>query len=547
MVVLIKKMGRKTPYFFRNLFFFLLIFICSKTLKSQIRESVTYAKKKNHVTFYHLNIEIDPNKKFVTGKCVMNCDINNFLDTITLGLNSNYNVIKVLYGNKPLNFLRKKNEIIIDLNEFSNKPSQQSITVYYEGYPIISKNPPWDGGGVWSKDLTGNPFIGITCELEGAGIWWPAIKDISDKPDSLLFSITVPKGLYAVSNGNLRSTDTLNNKVCFNWFNKHPIINYNLTFYIGKYNEFNKSFISNGTNNSVSYYSLDNKQSNAEIYLNQIDTVLKIYEFYFGQYPFSDIGYKLVDAPYSGMEHQTAIAMGKPGISIFQLLGFNTKIGYVIVHETAHEWWGNSISIKSMSDLWINESFATYSESLFLEYLLGKEKAIGYINQDLDRLIKNEFPIYDSTQKINYTHDIYLKGSAVWNTFRHLLNNDSLWFSFLHAINKTYQFRSISTPELIDFINEYFKTDFTYFFNQYIYSKKIPLLEIKKDNNNLNNFLIRWSDCNPNFIMPLYYNEKLEKTFIYPTTEWKTYAINKSFIEDIKPLQNSYLIRIKTY
>jgi aminopeptidase N len=527
-----------------KIFFLILTGLFSVSLKSQINEPEALGNKRNHVEFYHLNIEVDPYKKFISGKCIMSCMIPNYEDTLTFGLNSNYNVIKVLNGNEPINYLRKNNDILICPNGLFDKSLMQTITVYYEGFPKISKNPPWEGGFVWSKDASGNPFTGVVCELEGTGIWWPAYKNISKKPDSLLFSITVPKGLYAVSNGILQSTDTTKNRVCFNWFNPYPIANYSLTLYIGKYYRFSKALNPKTSNYATAYYSLNNNLPEAEMYFNQFDTLLPIFENYFGAYPFSKIGYKLVEAPYAGMEHQTAIAIGKQGKSIFRLLGYKTNIGYILVHETAHEWWGNSISIKSMPDLWINESLATYSESLFIEYLFGKEKAVAYINKDLEHLISNTVPIYDSN-RTTFNHDIYMKGSAVWNTFRSLLNNDSIWFGFLKSINKEYKFKSISTPELLQYINEYFNTDFSYFFNQYIYSNKIPVLEIKIDKNNLTNFQIRWTNCNQDFIMPVFYNYYSEMTHINATNGWKTFTINNFNIEALSLLQTRYLIRTK--
>ena len=527
-----------------KIFFSILAVLYSVSLKSQINGTEALSIKKNHGDFYHLNIEADPYKKHISGKCVMNCMLANYSDTITLGLNSNYNVTKVLGGDEPLNYFRKNNDILIYLNGLNDKSLMKTITVYYEGFPKISKNPPWDGGFVWSKDASGNPFAGVVCELEGAGIWWPACKNISHKPDSLLFSITLPKGLYAVSNGILRSTDTLKNRVCFNWFNPNPIINYALTLYIGNYHCFSKALKSSTSNNTMTWYSLNNNLPEAEMYFTQVDTLLRIFEHYFGAYPFSKIGYKLVEAPYAGMEHQTAIAIGKQGKSIFRLLGYKTNIGYILVHETAHEWWGNSISIKSMPDLWINESLATYSESLFIEYLFGKEKAVAYINKDLEHLISNTVPIYDSNVT-TYDHDIYLKGGAVWNTFRSVLHQDSLWFGFLKSITTKYQFKSISTPELLNYINEYFNTDFSYFFHQYIYSNEIPVLEIKINKNNSTNFHIRWTNCNQNFRMPVFYNINSETTYIDAVTDWKTFTINNFNIEALSLLQTRYLIKTK--
>lgn len=538
-------MGREivSPFIMKT-FFFLSLLIFSLPLKSQINEKEEYCKKTISVGYYHLFVDIDPSKKFISGKNEILCIITNYSDTLRLGLDANFKITKVLYDDESLKYLRDKNDILIPLHELNEKTLIQTITIYYEGFPKTSVKPPWDGGFIWSEDANGNPFAGVVCELEGAGIWWPAIKDIADKPDSLLFTAIVPEGLYAVSNGVLRSTDTLNNKVCFNWFNPYSIINYNLTVNIGKYFSFNKNILSENRIIALSYYSLENNLSEAKIYFDQIDTVLNIFGHYFGAYPFSEAGYKLVLAPYPGMEHQTAIAFKRGGISIFKLLGFNTNIGYLLVHETAHEWWGNSVSVKSLSDLWINESFATYSESLFIEYLFGKAKAINYINQDLENLIKNEFPIYDST-KTTYNHDIYLKGSAVWNTFRTVVNNDSLWFGFLQSVQDVFKYKSISTHELLNNINVFFKTDYSYFFGQYIFSPQIPELQAKADTNNLSQFQFRWTHCNQDFKMPVIFNSKSEIKIIDATTDWKTFTITNFSIEDFKLLQNDYLIKTK--
>jgi aminopeptidase N len=246
------------------------------------------------------------------------------------------------------------------------------------------------------------------------------------------------------------------------------------------------------------------------------------------------------------MEHQTAIAFSEPSKdskSVFELLGYDLKYNLLILHETAHEWWGNSVSASTRNDLWINESMATYTEALFVEYLKGYAESIKYINQDLAFIISNKFPLCDTVNSSKYTTDIYMKGSAFWNTLRSIINDDKKWFSFLLEIQSEYAYKSISTKELITFTNKFFNTNYFYLFNQYIYNYDLPILEIKNYASHVKTVTCRWRNCSDDFIMPLRLgNENIQ---IIPNTQWQTFSIPSDTVILPEYLTQHYLMNVK--
>ncbi|HXA01346.1 MAG TPA: M1 family aminopeptidase, partial [Cytophagaceae bacterium] len=308
-------------------------------------------------------------------------------DKMQVDLFAGMYIHRVMHHGISISFKRDSNAVYIQFASTQQKGKEDSITIYYSGSPHIAANPPWDGGIVWSKDSLGRPWAAVACEAIGASVWWPCKDHLSDEPDSMSMSFIVPEGLSCISNGNLTGVFTIPGKSIYSWMVHYPINNYNVTFYIGHYSHFNDSLKNKeGKTLGLDYYVLDYNLSKAKKHFDIVKPMLLCYENLFGPYPFYRDGYALVEAPYWGMEHQGAIAYGNH---------FKTDmpgLDYIIVHESAHEWWGNSLSVADHGEMWIHEAFATYSEALVIERLHNYNTSLQYLaDQKLN--IKNQEPI----------------------------------------------------------------------------------------------------------------------------------------------------------
>lgn len=482
-----------------NLLFALFVTVLSiGSLTAEEEKSFVIDNKyKNNydVLEYNLMIDIDPDSQKIKGQnnVVFKALSNN--DTIQFDLFNELNLISVELivdtGNIALKTKRihKGFYVIFNSNLIANK--NYSIIIKYEGKPIKAKKAPWDGGLVWKTDSEKRYFCGVACELTGASLWWPNKEDYADQPDSMSISFIVPQGYQCISNGQLITSGkdtTINNKSksLWIWSVNYPIVNYNVTFYLGKFEIIKDYFItSNKDSLLVEFYCLDYNLEKAKKHFSQIFPMLQIYDDLFGPFPFVKDGYKLVEAPYLGMEHQTAIAYGNEYKDGY--LGHHPKditFDYIIIHETAHEYWGNNITMKTAEDLWIHEAFATYTEVLFVEKLQGKEM-MEYYMQSKKRGIKNDAPIVGKNNTEG-SNDMYNKGAWIIHGMRNLINNDSLFFSVIKKIQSEYAHQNISTEELIEFIlnnlNDESREEVKEYLNYYLYNTEIPKIEIEKNN-----------------------------------------------------------------
>jgi aminopeptidase N len=392
----------------------------------------------------------------------------------------------------------------------------------------------------------------VTCQGTGASLWWPNKDHQADEPDSMLISVTVPKGLMDVSNGRLRSTTELpDGWTRFDWFVSSPINNYCVTVNIGKFAHFADTF-NQGEPLSLDYYVLPQNLEKAKEQFKQVKTMMEAYYKYFGPYPFIRDGYKLIECPHTGMEHQSAVAYGNWYIGGYRGRSSSEvglKFDFIIIHESAHEWWGNSVTSKDVADMWIHESFGAYAEALYVEYMWGHDEALKYINGKKQN-VDNAEPIIGIYNVQNEgSHDMYDKGQLVLNTLRSVIDNDDVWFSILRGIQDTFKYQTITAEDIFNFINKKTGKDYTYFFNQYWRYPKIPTLELgvrqKGDTVSLN---YRWKADVKDFHMPVKVTTSKDKyEFIYPTTTWQTMAL-----KDIKPMEfkvaeNLFYMGVKIY
>ena len=382
-------------------FVFLLGFSCLQSLaqlmdgqpavfsqKDSLRGTLSSFRSCYDVTYYHLAVKINIDTKTIQGSNSISFKCLTDFQEFQIDLFENLNIDQIIFQGKALTFKRVYNAVFVKFPNTLLKGQQEKVTVFYSGAPSIAKKAPWDGGIVFSKDENGEPWVAVACQGFGASCWWPNKDHQSDEPDSMLISITCPDPLLNISNGRLRSVIKQNDGYSqYNWFVANPINNYDVTFNIGNYVHFTDTYASpiKNQNLTLDYWVMKSNEAKAKKQFEQVKPMLAIFENRFGPYAFYEDGYKLVESPYLGMEHQSCVAYGngyKNGYRGFDLSGSGEgkKFDYIIIHESAHEWWGNSLTSYDIADMWIHEGFGQYAEAVYLEDLYGKASADKYLN-----------------------------------------------------------------------------------------------------------------------------------------------------------------------
>ncbi len=409
-------------------------------------------------------------------------------------------------------------------NGVTNK--EQSLTIYYHGSPTVALNPPWNGGIIWKRDERNRPWISIACQGLGASVWYPCKDYQGDEPDyGASITTTVSNTLMAVANGRLTSTIKNNDGTnTYKWEVKNPINNYDIIPYIGNYVNFNEVYKGEKGNLEMNYWVLDYNLEKAKKQFKDAPKMMKAFEYWFGPYPFYEDGYKLVDAPHLGMEHQSAIAYGNAYQNGYKDRGDLSGSGwglnwdFIIVHESAHEWFGNNITTKDIADMWVHEGFANYAETLFTEYYYGKQAGSEYVI-GLRKRIQNDIPIIGpyGVNKEGST-DMYYKGANMIHTIRQIINDDEKFRMILRGLNKIFYHKTVSGKQVEDYISKNAVIDLSKIFEQYLRTTNIPTLTYKIENGNL---FYQWTNCVKGFNMPVKILLSNKYSFIYPSTSLK--------------------------
>jgi aminopeptidase N len=519
----------------RQLGLFVLLFVITGeswaqefTLADRLRGELSPARSCFDVHFYELDIAIDPDTRTVSGSNAIHFKVVEATDSVQIDLFSDLTIDSIVSDGKPLNFSRLHDAVFVFFGRKLNRDDYAVITVHYHGKPIEAKNAPWDGGFVWKQDANGKLHAGVACEELGASSWWPMKDHLSDEPDSMLMRYTIPNGLMCVGNGRLMSRTLMKHHTKWSWMVRNPINSYNVTFNIGDYVHFSDTLNGLDGRLDLNYYVLRQNEQKAREHFRQVKPMLRIFEEAFGPYPFYEDSYALVETPYVGMEHQSAIAYGNrymPGY-----LGrypSNMDFDYIIIHETGHEWWGNSVSINDIADMWVHESFCTYSESVYAEAIYGHDKMVEYLMSQKPR-ITNASPILGVqgfNSKGNGT-DMYYKGAWMLHSLRSLMNDDAKFKSMLRAISTEFRHSTVDGDDIIRFINRFTGLDLSAFFAQYLAHKDPPVLEYMVKGRKMS---LRWKVDEPDFSMPIEMidgdgkHHRMESV----TTRWKTYDMRK--------------------
>lgn len=477
------------------------------------------------LNYYHLDVRLDPARRFISGSNLFRFTATQDFTRLQFDLFANLQVEKVLYQNKEVPFNREGNAVFVTFPKPIQTGSRDEFTVYYSGNPTAAKKAPWDGGMVFTQDVAGQPWVATACQGTGASIWWPTKDQQADEVDSMLISISVPTGLKDVSNGRLRKITKLKDGYTrFDWAVSNPINNYDVALNVGNYQHFTDSYTGEKGPLTLDYWVLPENLAKAKTqFAANVKPMLKSMESWFGPYPFYQDGYKLVDAPHLGMEHQSAVAYGNKYQNGYlgkdrSNTGWGLKWDFIIIHESGHEWFGNSITTKDIADMWVHESFTTYSEALFVESQFGKPAGQEYLHGQR-RNIQNDGPII-GPYGVNKegSSDMYDKGSAMLNMLRTVLKNDAKWRQLLRGLSSTFYHQTVTGQQIIDYFNRESGQDFTKIFDQYLRHRGLPVLEFRFENGKT---LARWVADVEKFDVPVRVRLKGgEYQFITPTTKF---------------------------
>ena len=476
------------------------------THQDTLRGSITPQRAWWDLIYYHLDIVVNPSDSTIKGTNTVTYRVLKPSVNMQIDLQEPMVLLKAVQNNKELNFIREGNVYWIEPAEKQELGKIYSVILTYGGKPQVSLRPPWSGGITWKKDKNGLPFIASTCQGDGASLWWPCKDHMYDEPDSMLISVNVPENLMDVSNGRLRSIVKKKNKTkTYNWFVNNPINNYGVNINIADYAHFSEIYKGEKGPLDCDYYVLKEDLEKARIQFKQASMMLAAFEHWFGPYPFYEDSYKLVEAPYLGMEHQSSVTYGngfENGYRGNDLsgTGWGLKFDFIIIHESAHEWFANSITYEDAADMWVHESFANYSECLYVEYYYGKEAGSEYVLGTRAN-IRNDIPV---TGKYNVNNegsgDMYYKGGNMLHTIRQIVNDDARWLTILRGLNKDFYHQVVKGSQIENYLSEKTGINLKPVFDQYLRDVRIPVFEYLVKGNELT---FRWNSCVRGFNMPL--------------------------------------------
>lgn len=527
----------------RSLSLLLLFLIFSATLLSQdrpltrqdtLRGSITPEREWWDLTFYHLDIKTDPADSSISGNVLIAYEVLEPHNTMQVDLQPPLEITRVTQDGRDLDVRKDGNAWFVSLEKKQEKGSPEAVKVYYRGKPKVSLRPPWDDGITWDYDKNGNPFYASACQGGGASIWWPCKDHMYDEADSMRFSITTPGHLMNVSNGRYKGVkENADGSKTWHWYVSNPINNYGVNINVGDYVHFGEVYKGELGDLDCDYYVLSYNLDKAREHFKQVPMMLEAFEHWFGPYPFYEDGYKLVEAPYLGMEHQSSVTYGNNYVNGYRGrdisgTGWGEKFDFIIIHESGHEWFANNITYKDIADMWIHESFIAYSEGLYVEYWYGKDAGFEYLrgirsNINNDRNIIGLYNVNRSG-----SGDMYQKGATMLHMMRQLVGDDDKWRDILRGLNKTFWHQTVTTEQIEGYMEEHTDVTLAPVFDQFLRDTRIPVLEYRFTDGGLR---YRWGNTVRGFDMPVkIYLDGKEKWLEFEGRGW-------SFVSDIEPCE----------
>lgn len=514
------------------------------TRQDSLRGSITKERIWWDVKHYSLDIKVNPTDSTITGSNIIQYKVLQPYNVMQIDLQNPMEITKVTQDGVALKYKREGNVFFITLASAQNVGAIKEIKVFYHGKPKVAVRPPWDGGLTWKKDNNGKDFIASSCQGLGASVWWPNKDHMYDEVEGMKISVNVPGKLTDVSNGRLQNVKTLKDGTkTYTWVVKDPINNYGVNINVGDYVTFSEKYKGEKGDLDCTYYVLKDNFAKAKEQFKEVPRMLKAFEYWFGPYPFYEDSYKLVEAPYLGMEHQSCVTYGN-GYQNGYLgrdlsgTGWGLKFDFIIVHESGHEWFANNITYKDIADMWIHESFTNYSESLFVEYYYGKEAGKEYV-RGIRKNIQNDKPIIGHYGVNNEgSGDMYYKGANMLHTLRQIVNNDEKWRNILRGLSSTFYHQTVTTKQIEDYLSQQVGIDLNAFFNQYLRDIRIPTLEYSIQDNTLK---YRWTNIASGFNIPVKVALNGTEVTLNPKAEWSEFA-NSSKIEKVEVNKDFYVL-----
>ncbi len=499
------------------------------TEQDTLRGSITPERAWWDLSYYHLDIEVKPDDKFISGTNLIRYTVLEKKKVLQVDLQPPLKIEKVTQDGKSLKVTSNGNAHFIKLKKKQMRGDYNEIVVHYSGYPKEAVRAPWDGGFSWKKDDNGQHFVATSCQGLGASVWWPNKDHMYDEVDSMAISVTVPKGLMNVSNGRLRKVEEHEHTNTYHWFVANPINNYGVNVNIGDYVHFGETYQGENGPLDMDYYVLKDHLDKAKQQFKQSPMMMEAFEHWSGPYPFYEDSFKLVEVPYLGMEHQSSVTYGNQYQNGYlgrdlSGTGWGLKFDFIIIHEAGHEWFANNITYTDAADMWIHEGFTAYSENLYLDYHFGTEAAADYVIGTRAR-IANDRPMIGQYNVNNEgSSDMYYKGANILHTLRQLIEDDEQWRRILRGLNQEFYHQTISSAQVEGYISKHLGKDLIAFFDQYLRTTDIPLLEYALEGKKLK---YRYTQIVAGFDMPVQLHIDGELQWIFPTAEWKTETLEQ--------------------
>ncbi|WP_282776243.1 M1 family metallopeptidase [Phaeodactylibacter xiamenensis] len=538
------KLSASTALIF--LFLLLPVFLAAQfDRQDTLRGSVTPERAWWDLTYYHLDIEVDPAKRTIEGRNTVQYRVLEPGKRMQVDLQPPMALRGAVQNGQPLEYSRDGNVYYIQMPQSLKAGQVYELVLEYGGKPRVAVRAPWDGGLSWDEDENGNPFVATSCQGEGASLWWPCKDHMYDEPDSMLISVRVPDTLVEVSNGKLLSVEKNEDGThTFHWYVDNPINNYGVNVNIGDYVHWSETYAGEKGALDCNYYVLRGNLDKAKSQFRQVPMMLEAFEHWFGPYPFYEDGFKLVEVPYLGMEHQSSVTYGNKyqngylGMDLSGT-GWGQKFDFIIIHEAGHEWFANNITYKDIADMWVHEGFTAYSENLYLDYHYGSEASADYVI-GTRKAIMNDRPVIGDYD-VNHagSSDMYYKGANMLHTIRTLLGDDEKWRSILRGLNKDFYHQTVTTKQIEEYLIEKSGLDLQPVFDQYLRDTRIPVLACKWEKGKLS---YRWEQTISGFDMPVTLLHKGEPVVLKPDTEWQ--RINLKRTDDLK-VQRDYYVRLQ--
>ena len=532
--------------------YIVILFLCmSTTVFSQkynrqdtIRGAITPERVWWDLNHYDLSVDVYPETQLIMGTNQMTYTVlEEGVDELQIDLQSPMELTSITQDGVALEVRHEGNAHFVKLKKKQEEGDTNILKMGFEGKPRKAKNAPWDGGFSWKKDEKGRHFIATSNQAIGASVWWPNKDHNYDEVDSLDMHVTVPKDLVDVSNGRLVGIDSTATTKTYHWTVKNPINSYGVNLNIGTYTHFKEVYQGEKGPLDMDYWVIKENEEKAKEQFKQAPMMIEAFEHWFGPYPFYEDSYKLVEAPYLGMEHQSSVTYGNKYQNGYlgrdlSKTDWGLKFDFIIIHESGHEWFANNITAKDVADLWIHESFTNYSESLFLEYHFGKQAASEYVI-GTRRNIQNDEPIigtYD-VRKTGSGSDMYYKGGNMLHMLRTLVEDDALWREALRGLNTKFCHQTVTTKQIENYLSKKLDKDLSAFFNQYLRTTDIPTLEYQKLRNKIT---FRYTNVVTGFDMPIQMVINGEKEWIFPSKQWRTFTADGK-IKQLKIADDFYV------